>query len=232
MVRVHARAALAAALAACVALVGCAGAPGSADPTLTPDPTVALGAASRGGDLDGVRAALNAGADPNADLGVGVRAVHIAAARGYPDLLELLVDRGANINARTNSGATPLLLASTSAPGSMVRLLLDLGADPAISSYALPTQNVLHDAAAAGNVDAVSVLLDAGVDIDIEDTNGTTPLLLSCWFSRTETSLYLIARGADPSQRDARGRTCLDWAIERGDDAVVSALSAIPAADI
>ena len=125
---------------------------------------------------------------------------------------------------RTDAGQTPLLLASTAASYDTVAWLLAHGADPTISSYALPTQNALHDAAAAGNADAVRALLDFGVDPNVRDANGSTPLLLASWFGRRDAGLALLAAGADTTFRDARGRTALDWALSRHDDGMAADL--------
>ncbi len=178
------------------------------------------------GDVAAVAALLDAGADPTSDWGAGVTAVHWAAARDHREIVALLVENGANVNVRTDAGQTPLLLASTSASYDTVTWLLAHGADPTISSYALPTQNALHDAAAAGNADAVRALLDFGVDPNVRDANGSTPLLLTSWFGRRDAELALLAAGADTSYRDARGRTALDWALSRHDDAMASDLEA------
>lgn len=178
------------------------------------------------GDTPAVDALLAQGGDPTSDWGAGVTAVHWAAARDQRAIVALLVNHGANINVRTDAGQTPLLLASTAASYDTVTWLLSHGADPTISSYALPTQNALHDAAAAGNADAVRALLAFGVDPDVRDANGSTPLLLTSWFGRRDAELALLAAGADTTFKDARGRTALDWALARHDDAMAADLEA------
>lgn len=60
--------------------------------------------------LDIVRIAADAGVDIHAQNDVGDTAVHQAAARGFPTVIQFLVERGARINVKNARGATPLAL--------------------------------------------------------------------------------------------------------------------------
>jgi ankyrin repeat protein len=54
---------------------------------------------------------LNNASDPNACRKDGATALHLAAARGYAEIVRLLVHRGADIQARDGQGLTPLEVA-------------------------------------------------------------------------------------------------------------------------
>ena len=73
---------------------------------ILPDDRALLDAAKRG-DVAAVRAALKEGADPNAALGDGLTALHMAAQEGNLDLAQVLIGAKANINAKTRLGAYP-----------------------------------------------------------------------------------------------------------------------------
>lgn len=88
--------------------------------------------AIRSGDLQGVIAALAAGADPNfADqLGEAGLPLRLAAFGGNMDIIRELVERGADANQDTRKmPSAPLTLAVKSGRTEVVRLLIELGAD-------------------------------------------------------------------------------------------------------
>jgi len=62
--------------------------------------------------------------------GMGLRAIHSAAAGGSVEVVERLLQSGANPNVRQSGGFTPLHAAATAGRMDMVRALLAQGADP------------------------------------------------------------------------------------------------------
>ena len=60
--------------------------------------------------------------------------LHIASAKGYIEIAELLIARGADVNATTNTNKTPLFFASREGHAHMVAFLLSHGADPLITT--------------------------------------------------------------------------------------------------
>jgi ankyrin repeat protein len=73
---------------------------------------------------------LAKGADPNARDNKGNTPLTLAAAGGYDNLIELLVNGKANVNLGNGSGETPLILAVHRRDTEMVRELIKNGADP------------------------------------------------------------------------------------------------------
>ena len=71
-------------------------------------------------------------------------------------------------------------------------------------------RNGLHVAAALGHARCCRVLLDAGADIDSQDTDGRTPLMLSKTF---EVMDLLLRFGADVHARDHCQRTALHHCV-------------------
>jgi cytohesin len=77
-----------------------------------------------------------------------------------------------------------------------------------------PGNTPLHDAAVAGQLDAVKLLLAAGATIDAQDDRGRTPLHEAARKGRAEVAEFLINAGARPDLRDRLGQTPLDTARE------------------
>ena len=67
----------------------------------------------------------------------------------------------------------------------------------------------IHDAATVGNIEAVKQHLAAGVDVDVKDRHGTTPLHWAA-AGHKEIAELLIAKGADVNAKDKDGETPLD----------------------
>ena len=106
-----------------------AGAPptaGAPRPAIRPD---ALHRAAQAGDSAGLKAALVAGADVNALDGQGWTALMHAVNKGYPQLVELLLEAKADPDIQAPDGATALFIAMVRKKTLVVGLLADAGAD-------------------------------------------------------------------------------------------------------
>ena len=187
-----------AALGAAVLLA--AGAPDArtgAPPAAPPDAPVA-DAAMRG-DVAGVRALLEGGAEVNAAQGDGMTALHWAAELGSVALTEMLVAAGADLGALTRLGGyTPLHLAGEAGSADVARLLLGAGADVAARTATGVTP--LHLAAEAGSAPTIEALLEHGSDVDArEDAWGQTPLMFAASSGRVDAIRALARAGADPA---------------------------------
>lgn len=83
-----------------------------------------------GGGLALLHVALAHGADPNAPMHLGARALHGAVAQDNAAAVMALLRHGADIDAAKDDGATPLHFAVLRDKPAMVALLLARGADP------------------------------------------------------------------------------------------------------
>eukprot|EP01046_Picozoa_sp_COSAG06_P035116 COSAG06_NODE_3739_length_4957_cov_37.565665_3_plen_140_part_00 len=103
---------------------------------LQPEPIV-LYKAAEDGELDEVKAAVDAGARMEwAKPGMsGRRAVHAASINGHKDVVAFLGSRGADVNAVDDGQETPLHRAAWEGKASVCTTLLALGADPAAKGY-------------------------------------------------------------------------------------------------
>ncbi len=97
--------------------------------TIRPD---ALHRTAQAGDLDGLKAALAAGADVNDRDGRGKTALMYVADQGYTLLVEPLLAADADSNVRAPDGATALFIAVAHGHSEIITKLMKAGADPTI----------------------------------------------------------------------------------------------------
>ena len=178
--------------------------------------------AARNGDIASARQQLKNGADVNARDDEGETPLFPAISFGGLELAELLITNGADVNARDNDGETPMHHAAFGGDKKAFVLLIKYGADQNIKGQRgnTPLDIVLlennaelaeflrsrgstsgaadsiHVAAELGNIEAVKLLLDAGVDINEKSIDGYTPLLYAVERDKIIVE-FLIANGAD-----------------------------------
>ncbi|XP_029291946.1 dynein heavy chain 12, axonemal isoform X1 [Cottoperca gobio] len=100
-------------------------------------------------------------------------ALHESAFLGLENFVYLLLESGANPNACDVKKKTPLALAAQNGHLNVVEVLLEKGAHVWCESESGP---VLFDAAASGNPDMISLLLEHGADPNIPLYNGHMPI--------------------------------------------------------
>jgi ankyrin repeat protein len=141
----------------------------------------------------------------------GATALVVAAAVGLLGMCRTLIAAGANIEARTSSGATSLIMASQGGHVDVCNLLFDHGVDVDATSPHAPF-SALHAATSGERENLMSLLLDCGANVDIDDSEGLTPLLAICATSprgdvRVEPDRVL---GGIPIMREDRGGDHVD----------------------
>ncbi|HEX7167346.1 MAG TPA: ankyrin repeat domain-containing protein [Acidimicrobiales bacterium] len=126
------------------------------------------------GDVDGVRALLAAGADPNAENVADAPIFHTALRRGDEAMLRAFVGYGARIAAVGDNGRTVLHGLASSRDGSpLLRFVVDLGVDP--NTQDATGWTALHLAAANGYERNVEALLAAGASPSVTTRHGLSP---------------------------------------------------------
>jgi hypothetical protein len=159
--------------------------------------------------------------------------LHAAAASYRTALAQALIKNGADVTAQNRRGAEPLHYAADGGPGlrtwnpqqqaEIITFLIKAGADP----NALDKSGVapLHRAVRQRCPTAVNTLLRNGAQIRLKNKSGSTPLHLAVQNtgrggtgspeSKTcqgEIIQILLDGGADPQDRDARGKTVAECA--------------------
>ncbi len=207
--------------------------------------------AAREGDVETVRAMLDAGFPPSTKDVDGVTALHRAARDGQLEIAELLLKRRAPVDATTNASWTPLHLAVRSRDAKMVELLLQYGADP--DKQTPEGTTALHMAAADGSEEIVRLLLNTwnvwevksrpvgdkgevelytevvgqrSADLEIADENGDRALHHAARAGSYGVVAQLVANGAEIDAPGAGGATALHLAIANRDAMMVNMLTA------
>jgi regulator of sigma E protease len=126
-----------------------------------------------------------------------------------------LVGTGVDMNARTRTHRlTALQWLILGRKLSAVRVLIDAGADV----NACENHSPLMVAAAAGDVEAVRLLLEHKANVNAPDSDGKTALHIAAVMGRAEVAGELLKAGAALNARDQLGRTPLLDAAESGRD--------------
>jgi DNA-binding transcriptional regulator YdaS (Cro superfamily) len=89
---------------------------------------IALRSAAITGDVNVLRAMLDAGVDPNVRSSTGATPLMRAAELGHTEVVQLLLERGADVNARDRQGNSALKLARAARHPGVVALLRNAGA--------------------------------------------------------------------------------------------------------
>ena len=115
---------------------------------------------------------------------------------------------------KNNDGICPLILASQQGRTDVVRFLINQNAAlDAIDQYG---NNALWAACYAENNDCIASLLDAGVDINYQNSaSGATALIFAASSGREKVVEQLLAANADPALKTHDDFTALDLASTR-----------------
>jgi ankyrin repeat protein len=143
-------------------------------------------------------------------------------------LQALLDEDRALANSYSADGFTALHFAAYyDAPGAM-RLLLDRGAATGAVTKNFLANMPVHAAAAAavGHVQACTILLDAGAQVNARQHGENTPLHTAAFRGDRELAELLLARGADPAATNADGQTAAAIARSHGASQLAALLRA------
>ena len=163
-------------------------------------PEARLAEAARDGDADGVRAAVAAGADPNAVSAHGMPMVLWPVLTGSFEGYVALLDAGADPEARFDEGAVATEMMVGLDDQRFLGEALARGADPdAVGSN---TEPLVWKAHFADRWDVVQTLIESGADVDAAN-HGEPGATLLANYSRGlfDRALWLLRRGADPTHR-------------------------------
>jgi ankyrin repeat protein/L-ascorbate metabolism protein UlaG (beta-lactamase superfamily) len=113
--------------------------------------------------------------------------------------------------------------AATDGDRASVEVILDN--DPAqLSARNERNETPIHVAAAGGHTDAVRLLLERGLPVDIGDNENSTALDVAAIFDHPDLARFLTDAGADPRHRDDNGMTPLHFACYNGNREIAAFL--------
>ena len=186
-------------------------------------------AAVESGKADAIAELVGRGANPNLRAADDTPLLHVAAKRGWHEVVAALIQAGADINALDGEGNSPLHVAATicdmqkhfglvmedirliQANRLIVELLLRRNCEVGIRSKQGVTP--LH-IAAGGNEELVERLLQRKAPANVADQSGRTPLHRAAEVGRVKIIDLLLAAGARVNVKDAGGQTPLHGAAK------------------
>lgn len=164
--------------------------------------------------VDVVEMLLLSGADPNIAGGdFDPTVLHVAAERGYAGVAQVLLEHGAKQDIRSRI---------------QVRYYDgDGGYSSKYGGYYTDEQKFggrfpIHQAAANGHANVISVLINGGANPNAGDIRGLDPLYFSIKGKHADAVKALLIGGANPNQ--AWGKRLLNWAKQTRDDEIIEAL--------
>lgn len=160
-----------------------------------------------------VKYLLEQGADPKAANPLGATPLHWIGGEGkaYAAKVEALLSHGADPNATSNLGRTPLTItAATHGNAAALRLLLAKGADP--KKVDATGDGPLGNAATSADTEMVSILIEAGANIEERGIRGpairgASPLMRATLSDCLECVKLLLRKGANPNVVSLEPRT-------------------------
>ncbi|KAM7277694.1 hypothetical protein ACFE04_004828 [Oxalis oulophora] len=172
------------------------------------------------GDLHQLKNLIRAGADPNRIDYDGRTPLHLAACRGYEDIVHFLTKEGVDINAKDNFGNTPLLEAARNGHDRVARLLSGQGALLMIDDAG----SFLCITVAKGDLDVLRRVLSYGADPNSKNYDQRTPLHIAAREGSILMSKLLIEAGASVLLQDRWGYTPLHEGRRSGNSNLVRLL--------
>ena len=145
-------------------------------------------------------------------------------------IVRILLEKGAEVDAVESSGRTPLYLAIANYESGTVKVLLENKANPLKQCENGST--ALHRAIDDRNREAFELMADfleanPAIDLvsDLKDQHGRTPLMAAIKTNQTNVVKFLLERtNVEVEQRNERGQTLLNVAVEVGNDEIIEML--------
>jgi ankyrin repeat protein len=174
-----------------------------------------LAGAVLNGHTEIVNILLRAKVDVNLEDSNGLSAVYLAAAMGFSEITQLLLDAGAVFDKDDKWAANQLLAcASDGERTQTLKLFLQMGVSP--NTRGLDKKTALIQATSNGSLECMKILLRAGADIHLRDSENRTPLGVACEQGSVHAASILLEAGADPNADKLHRKYLLFRACCRG----------------
>jgi len=170
--------------------------------------------ASASDNINGLRALLDEGINPNTKNASGNTPLMAAALTGSLNTARLLLIKGAGVNIQNDLGLTALHIAASKGGNRVVKTLINAGAEVDLQDEHGNT--ALMSAALSGNLNAAQSLIDGGADTDIQNSAGMTALHIASYKGHSSVIQALLIADANPNIKDNNNATAEELAIMRG----------------
>ena len=148
---------------------------------------------------------LKSGVSPAATNSAGQTPLYLAAELGLTNQIALLLAANAPLDIKDTNGWTAFDAAVQAKQVEVVRMLLPK--TPQGGKYGVATP--LHDAAAKGDINALTNALANTTNVDARNELGYTPFQVAVTHGHLLAATLLLEAGADVNARDAKGNTAL-----------------------
>lgn len=91
--------------------------------------------------------------------------------------------------------------------------------------YPPSNEPIIHSAIRADNSEIIDYLLNSGIDVNVKDSNGLTPLMLSAALNKSGYVVQLLERGANANYKTAKGALAIDFSKYNKFDNITKILS-------
>ncbi|KAM3188840.1 hypothetical protein ACQJBY_067662 [Aegilops geniculata] len=172
------------------------------------------------GDLHQLTGLIRAGANPKNTDYDGRSPLHLAASKGYEDVVQFLILEGTDINLTDKFGNTPLLEAVKQGHERVATLLFSKGAKLNLENAG----SHLCIAVSKGDSDFIRGALAYGSDPDSKDYDHRTPLHIAAAEGFYIMAKLLVDAGASVLATDRRGTTPLDEGHKSGSKPLIMLL--------
>ena len=145
-------------------------------------PTLLLAALNSQTEI--IKLLIAEGADLDGKDKFGNTSLHYASQHGSKGIVELLISNKANVNTKNKSGETPLDIVADKDTAEILR-------------NHNGTYGTFIGAVTAGDLNAIMLFLNSGVDVNQKIQHGWTALHETAVFGNTEVAKLLISKGAN-----------------------------------
>ncbi|MCR5262151.1 MAG: ankyrin repeat domain-containing protein [Candidatus Gastranaerophilales bacterium] len=187
--------------------------------------TTGLTRAIRNDDLRTVKLFVRSGFNINDNDDSGRSPLCIAAASGNLAMVNVLLQGDANLVVRNFSdGLTPIYCAIKGDNVQVLDKFVRSGMGVNFRTDLYDGISLLHYAAASGLDNIVSYLIQSGADVNIQDSNGQTPLHKAVTQDNIVVLYSLLNAGANVDLEDNQGDSPIDTAKDNDKEVYVSLL--------
>jgi hypothetical protein len=165
---------------------------------------------------------IAAGADVNASNKDGVTPLMLAVRAGSAAAVDALLSHQAATDAEDLKGRPVISYAADGGNDAIVKHIFQTGGRNIIRTA--DKGRLFRAAAMGGSMALTEILLAEGVDINVRDEEGFTPLLTAVESNHKELSEYLILKGANLKAKSNDGRDLFEVACRAGNIALAKKL--------
>ncbi|XP_026197087.1 ankyrin repeat domain-containing protein 6b isoform X2 [Anabas testudineus] len=177
--------------------------------------------ASHKGQAENVVQLINKGAKV-AVTKYGRSPLHLAAYKGYIEVVHILLKAGCNLDIQDDGEQTALHRAAMVGNSDVISALIQEGC--ALDRQDKDGNTALHEVSWHGFSQCVKLLVKAGANIHAKNKAGNTALHLACQNGHAQSSKILLLGGSRPDSKNHGGNTCLHVAARYNHVAIIRIL--------